>query len=570
MTASSISNGQADEQTGLLNASAATYTLEVPDLDQFDPTVSLDKLTDTIEEILMRDELKQKKVPFEVYQHATDRWLNRHQHGLLARYGIVNQDIQANGGSTAVCHEIWQVGKNASACGILALLAEQRLSDEKDDTVHKGLMQQLALSTLRHAMDQTSATEVVKKEMLIKPWVDGKSALELAIENNCQIFLADSEISGFSQTLWRQGRSWRDTKHPSSVWDSHEPTNRYETFFWLTSALTQFFTRWAAARYQAYISLFTGLVYFALQLATAANEDYVDTEPRGYEYVYYGFVISDILLELGKLFRHPIRSVETPSTYLSLTTSVLVFTAFVLRFVALDSSDLEDQIREIEASYMLVIWATPLMAFRLSIWANDLWWPVTKVNYVLKRCLTNTLWVISLSLAILGAFWVGLYLLQRNEVQPLTMLLNLALGELHTPRIGDTLIYKPYPAGVLLFLFMVLTMFTGALVISSFLAVFIEIYPRLGEIRRITETQRSIREQEFGVFIPGMGIEILVFGIGLLLRPFQSPGATKHLEQFRQVLWYIVYSPIILTVGVVEILAWGGSVLCKRCRAYRS
>ncbi|KAF7722427.1 hypothetical protein EC973_003166 [Apophysomyces ossiformis] len=586
MTVSSSSNGVADEQTGLLVTSSANYTLEIPEMDQYDPEVPLDELTDILEELLMREGLKHKRVSPELYKHATNRWLDKHQYGVLGRYYINSQDAQDTSGLSGLSHEVWQVGKNASACALLALLAEQQQSGEKGNEFHEDFMQHLALSTVQHAIQQTADVEDVQREMLLKPWINGKSAIALAVENEYQIFLADQEISSFIevkesknnmaelnrfvQALWLEGRDWKHPKHPSSIWDTHRPTNRYETFFWLTSSLTRFLTRWAAARYQAYIGLFAGIVYFALQVATAANEDYVGSEPEVYEYVYYVFVVSDLLLELGKLFRHPIRSVETPSSYLSITASILAFAAGALRFSALASSDLEDQAKKIELSYILLTWATPLMAFRLFVWMDDLWWPVTKINYVLRKCFTNTLWAMLLSLAVLVAFWLGVFLLQRNSTDPLSILLYLALGELHAPQIGHTLIYKPYSAGVLLFAFLVLTVFIGALVTSSFLAVFIDIYPRLPAIKRSMEAQRSIREPKFGVFIPSVGIELLVFGAWLVVRPFYGPRKIIWLEKVRQVLWYIVFSPIVFAVGVVELLSWAGRAICIRWKSYWS
>lgn len=132
------------------------------------------------------------------------------------------------------------------------------------------------------------------------------------------------------------------------------------------------------------------------------------------------------------------------------------------------------------------------------------------------------------------------------------------------------MIYKPYSAGVLLIAFLIVTLLVGALLVASFLAVALEIYPQLPSVRRITEAQRSVRKPEFGVFIPTVAIEILIGGVWLLIRPFYGHGKIIWLEKTRQVLWYIVYSPIILLVGIVELLGFAGEKACKCYERYRN
>lgn len=49
------------------------------------------------------------------------------------------------------------------------------------------------------------------------------------------------------------------------------------------------------------VQAFAGLVYIALYLATVGNQNYTSFPPETYEYVFYVFALSDILIESLKV-----------------------------------------------------------------------------------------------------------------------------------------------------------------------------------------------------------------------------------------------------------------------------
>lgn len=195
-------------------------------------------------------------------------------------------------------------------------------------------------------------------------------------------------------------------------------------------------------------------MYLGLHLATVANRDYTSDFPYPYEYAYYVFVACDVILEVGKVsiftrrvnykggkfqqtdqrtcqvLVHPILSIKRPSTYLSLAAAAFVLVAMVLRFDALTVSDLETRVDLLQWSYQWLVWATPLMIFRVILWSGDLSWHVSKARYLVSQCIQDALWAVVLGAVTLVSFWIGLAALQREDVDALVLLRHLALGAL--------------------------------------------------------------------------------------------------------------------------------------------
>lgn len=124
---------------------------------------------------------------------ATDQWRERQ--------GITSQVIQEHTGSygTQVMPQpqaqplgplplvqphddsvkgVWDVAKNASVCAVLGLLSERRQGKVSITADADATLQRLALSTLEHGVKQTSAKDMIRQEMLFKPWLGDKSGKE--------------------------------------------------------------------------------------------------------------------------------------------------------------------------------------------------------------------------------------------------------------------------------------------------------------------------------------------------------------------------------------------------------
>lgn len=71
--------------------------------------------------------------------------------------------------------DVWDVAKNASVCAVLGLLSERRQGKVSITADVDVTLQRLALSTLEHGIKQTSAKDMVRQEMLFKPWLGDKS-----------------------------------------------------------------------------------------------------------------------------------------------------------------------------------------------------------------------------------------------------------------------------------------------------------------------------------------------------------------------------------------------------------
>lgn len=105
------------------------------------------------------------------------------------------------------------------------------------------------------------------------------------------------------------------------------------------------------------------------------------------------------------------------------------------------------------------------------------------------------------------------------------------------------------------YLFFMVVVFT-ALLTASFITTILEVNKRLETVKREWVIDRCLRTNPvINVFIPSVLID-LVFGV---IRWFSRVVLKRQqqviwVEKIHQVLWYIIYSPIILLIGLYELV----------------
>ncbi|KAG1449228.1 hypothetical protein G6F55_010266 [Rhizopus delemar] len=457
---------------------------------------------------------------------------------------------------------IFGIAKNASVCAILALLHERRQSSSLS-TETDVFFQSLALTTLSLGVKakSTSTEQMVLKEILVYKWLGGRSALEWAVENNSQLVLSDKRVQLVIEALWRSGPDWhQDPNHPARIWSNridHQPRN----FVWMviSNTFSDFFARCASPRYQAIIALVSTMIYTSFHLATLSNLDYTSDTPFAFEYVYYVFMFSDLLLELIKFMTNPIVYLKKLSSYLSFITVGLLTSSAIIRFFALlVVEDVQKAYSLLSVSFDLLVLATPMMFLRIfaSSSANDLYWAVAKTNYIVAQCIVNSLWVFRLSLLVILGFWVALSALQYEDVNPLSMLRFLVLGALHAPEIADILYYHPQIAGILLVFYLFATIIVlGSLLTASFLTTLLDIYKRKESIKNEWVIKRCLGvKPALNMLIPGVLVDVVFRLLQWISHVVFRRERSEWIEKVRQVTWYTVYSPIILVIGIIELL----------------
>ncbi|CAO3587778.1 unnamed protein product [Absidia cylindrospora] len=352
------------------------------------------------------------------------------QHQLLSLPQVVLQDGSVTG--------VWDVAKSASVCAVLGLLSEHRQGKLSSMADTDTILQRLALSTLEHGMNLASEKDSIRQEMLFKPWVGGKSGIQWAVDNDCSIFLEDERVQNAIQRSWLYGDiEWKTNRHhPFQVWNtSYQDATTTDTregwkLIFTKQFIQNYCARWASPRYQCLIGLVTGFIYLGFHLGTLSNVEYMEDHLQTFEYFYYILVMSDLFLELWKFTSSPRVALRKPSTYLSLSTVILLFAAFTFRMLAFSTIDLQPKYQGLYFSFVLLSIATPLMFFRLFIWTDVLWWPIYKINYIVGQCLVQSLWVFFVALVSVIGFWVGLSALQRDDIGPWLILRYLVLGAL--------------------------------------------------------------------------------------------------------------------------------------------
>jgi uncharacterized membrane protein len=179
------------------------------------------------------------------------------------------------------------------------------------------------------------------------------------------------------------------------------------------------------------IAIFSWLTYLGFHLATVSNLEYTSDVPFVFEYIYYVFVISDLLLELFKLVTGPRTYLKRVSSYISFITVSLLVSSFVIRiFTLLDVDSIEEEYYFLTVSFSLLVLATPLMFFRAFSASSDICWSTAKASYVLHQCFINSIWVFVVSIVTILGFWAALAALQFDDIHPLAMLRFLVLGAL--------------------------------------------------------------------------------------------------------------------------------------------
>ncbi|KAI8349677.1 hypothetical protein BD560DRAFT_450213 [Blakeslea trispora] len=507
--------------------------------------------------------LRRRDLAVDALKLATDRWKEKHGwSNSQAEHTHVMENPSIEPKLPSQAESIYKVAKNASVCAVLALLHERKVSGAPLET--DVALQTLALSTLSFGLKvhDTSTSHVVLYEMMTTPWMNGKSALALAYENDSQVFLKDARVQLVIEELWKSGPHWRrDPHHPCSIWieSTAQESPKDTSWYVLWTTWTDFLARWCSARYQLWIGIVSTLIYLTFHLATLTNRDFTSDTPYLYEYIYYYLVLSDMCLESKKLVSSPSVYLRELSSCVSFITASLLTASFVIRVFTLATVDsLEDTVYFLTLSFHLVVLATPVLFLRLLYAVSDAHWLMAKASYMIHQCLYNSLWVGVVGVGAIVGFWIALAALQFDDVHPMAMLRFLLLGALHAPEIGKTLFYQPQIAGLLLVIYLFLTVVVlGSLLTASFLATLMDISQRLDQVKRAWAIRRClVTRPAFQVFLPSAFIDAIFCMLSWFVRSvcrFQKE-STLWIEKTHQVLWYVIYSPIILMVGLYELL----------------
>ncbi|KAI7863758.1 hypothetical protein BDF14DRAFT_1840779 [Spinellus fusiger] len=443
---------------------------------------------------------------------------------------------------------IWEVAHRASMCAVLAMLGENKPGMEKD------AIEGLALAVLTYGLSQRPATQseiVFLQQILLRPWFKRRSVIQWAIEYNCQSVLGESCVLATLETLWQTGPDWRsDREHPSYLWSTLHYTPPWP------STMAHYLARWPNHKYQTLVAVISGLVYIGLHCSVIANKDYTNYRPYPYEYVYYEWVISDLLLELYTTLCHPILHLQKSSSWFSLVTTSLLLSAFITRIVGLSLHGLINKAYYLQTSYSLLACATPLLFCRLLLWTDTACWSITRLKILMHRCVSGSASVLGLAAGVILAFWICISALQKDDMSAWKVLYYLALGAVHAPEVADTIAYQPALVGSLLFLYLFLmsVVITG-MVTASFLSVLLQVTAEIDSLQRISSATRVLEPPALRAHLPNAAIEIV---FALIQRLLGAGGYKKHsyprrsLDITRQLCWYLVFSPIILSVGIVE------------------
>ncbi|KAI8986520.1 hypothetical protein BDB01DRAFT_785908 [Pilobolus umbonatus] len=518
--------------------------------------------------------VRKRDFAVDAFRFATDKWKDKHgfpdqqQHQPVSGpYTRPSSDATKQAPTyrpekiPSAAESILKVAKNASVCAVLALLHERRQSSGKDFATDISL-QKLALETLTLSLDAqvSSTSHIILYDMLTTKWLNNKCALEWAYENNCQLILNDPRVQAVIEEYWIRGPKWReDPEHPSYMWLKKKDHSKGH-FAWNVTrhTVSDYLAKWTTPRYQGYFGLFIALTYLFHHLRVVGNLDYTSDTPFSFEYTYYFYVVSDLLLESYRLFTAPKHYLSRLSSYITLGAVFLLTYSSVTRFCALYCvDDIEGQNKQLYMSYTLLILATPLMFFRLlTTWTSDVFWFSAKINYILGQCIRNGAWVFGLSILTIVGFWVALGAFQYEDVPPVTMLRLLILGALHAPQIGNTLFYQPQIASILLSIYLFLTVIVmGSLLVSSFISTMLEINPRLDTIKKEWTLRRNLTPCRLNTFI----VNVIWDGfIGFLHWTSRVIFRRQHrlvwIDKLHQVGWYVTYLPNIILLGIIQLV----------------
>lgn len=94
----------------------------------------------------------------------------------------------------------------------------------------------------------------------------------------------------------------------------------------------------------------------------------------------------------------------------------------------------------------------------------------------------------------------------------------------------------------------------GSLLTASFLTTLLDIYKRKESIKNEWVIKRCLGvKPALNMFIPGVLVDIIFRLLQWISRVVFRRERSEWIEKMRQVTWYIVYSPIILVIGIIDL-----------------
>jgi hypothetical protein len=97
----------------------------------------------------------------------------------------------------------------------------------------------------------------------------------------------------------------------------------------------------------------------------------------------------------------------------------------------------------------------------------------------------------------------------------------------------------------------------GSLLVASFLSTFLDVNNRIDTIKRDWAIRRCLgSDPVLNVFLPSLFIDIFFDILRWIARVvFKRSSPVAWIEKSHQIFWYIVYSPVILLVGLYELFS---------------
>lgn len=94
----------------------------------------------------------------------------------------------------------------------------------------------------------------------------------------------------------------------------------------------------------------------------------------------------------------------------------------------------------------------------------------------------------------------------------------------------------------------------GSLLTASFLTTLLDIYKRKESIKNEWVIKRCLGvKPALNMLIPGVLVDVIFRLLQWISRVVFRRERSEWIEKMRQVTWYIVYSPIILVIGIIDL-----------------
>ncbi|KAH8555288.1 hypothetical protein BGW37DRAFT_131906 [Umbelopsis sp. PMI_123] len=152
------------------------------------------------------------------------------------------------------------------------------------------LLQSWAIKILEILLqDQQDVYHVRLRIILLHDWEAHGSALDIILQLPALTILLCKPVQDGVDAIWKDG-------HP--LMTDLKPSNR------ITRWVLLYFGKWRSPKYQSLLQFIIGCIYVSLYLATVANQNYASFPPHVYEYVFYVFALSDLVLETLKASFH--------------------------------------------------------------------------------------------------------------------------------------------------------------------------------------------------------------------------------------------------------------------------